>query len=296
MGLDFADKYSIAAETFHEASQALQIDLKALVEDEDKIQLTEFAQPAILTTEIAMYRSLQKEYGLTPEVFGGHSLGEYSALVAAGVIPLAEAVKLVHLRGKLMQTAAPVGVGGMAAVIADELPRNELEALLQTHNVDMANDNSPTQVVLSGEKNKLQQVLDSLSHLFQGKEFRAVPLEVSAPFHSRHMAAMEAQFRQLLESMRHTFDVTNLAKVTSNVTGHFHAPDIDKMIDALTRQISGRVRWRDNMQALLSRAAGVVEIGPGRPLGGFFKGIMTAATSIIDIRSAQRAFEPKPAV
>ena len=296
MGLDFARQFPEAQETFNEASETLSLDMQVLVEDEERIQLTEYAQAAILTTEIAMFRTLASNFGLAADFFGGHSLGEYAALVAAGVIPFGEALRLVRLRGQLMQQAAPLGVGGMAAIISEQLPLCELETLSHHHEIDIANDNSPTQLVLSGEKSRLAAVIDSLAHLFQGQEYRAVSLEVSAPFHSRHMAAMEASFRAALESVRHTFDPAHLAKVTSNVTGHFHTPNIDAMIDLLTRQISGRVRWRENMHVLLARASGVVEIGPGRPLGGFFKGLLVSASSIIDLRSAQRAFEPKPAV
>lgn len=294
MGLDFVRHYPVAQAVFDEASEVLGMDMQALMEDEDRLQLTEFAQPAILTTEIAMYRSLQEQYKLEPEVFGGHSLGEYSALVAAGVIPFRVAVKAVHLRGQMMQSASPAGIGGMVALISDELPLGAIEAISKENDIDIANDNSPAQLVLSGEKSRLEQVMDRLRDLFHGKEFRTVALEVSAPFHSRHMATMEKSFRDFLESAKGQFSTTNLSRVVSNVSGKFHTPDLDKLIDLLTRQISGRVNWRHNMQELVSRASGVLEIGPGRPLGGFFKTMLVSVASVIDLRSAQRAFEPKP--
>jgi [acyl-carrier-protein] S-malonyltransferase len=296
MALDFVDQFEEARLTFQEASDALQLDMVELIgsEDEALLNLTENAQPCILTAEIAMYRSLKKIYGIEPDVFGGHSLGEYAALVAAGVIPFAEAVKLVRLRGQLMQATSPVGFGAMAAVICEGLlPLEQIEEICTSNNVDIANDNSPCQVVLSGEKSALDKVLTLLSENLDLEEFRLVPLEVSAPFHSRHMAVLESRYKDVLISASHTFTVANLDKVTSNISGIFHNPDLDALADLLTRQISGRVRWRDNMAALLNRADGVVEIGPGRTLGGFFKALGVSVASVMDIRSAARAFAPK---
>jgi [acyl-carrier-protein] S-malonyltransferase len=295
MSLDFVAEHEEARRTFQEASDALHLDMLQLVssDDESLLNLTANAQPAIVTAEIAIYRSLIKMYGLGPDVFGGHSLGEYTALVAAGVIPFFEAVKLVRVRGTLMQDAAPVGLGGMAAIIAEALPLEKIDQLCAAHQIDIANDNSLTQVVLSGEKTALDSVLAKLPQIVTEGDLRIVPLEVSAPFHSRHMAILENSFKEVLTTASHTFDPANLDKVTSNVSGTFYTKEIITLIDLLTRQISGRVRWRDNMASLLARSNSVVEIGPNRPLSGFFKTLRVACASVMDMRSATRAFEPK---
>src|SRR5664280_437868 len=126
MGKDFYDQISVSRETYQEASDALGWDVAAMCFGEDeRINLTQYTQPCILTTEIAMYRGLVERYGFAPQYFGGHSLGEFTAFEAAGVMPLAQLLKIVHTRGKLMQQAVPVGVGGMAAIISEGLDANQ---------------------------------------------------------------------------------------------------------------------------------------------------------------------------
>jgi [acyl-carrier-protein] S-malonyltransferase len=297
MSIDFADAYPEARAVFAAAARALPFDVEAICREEDaRINLTEFTQPCIVTAEIACFEVLKERHGLRPRYFGGHSLGEYSALVAAGAIPLEPALKLVHLRGKLMQQAVPAGVGAMAALISSKLPMDEIRAAAQAHGVDVANDNSPEQVVVSGEAQALDRLLMGLSHL-EAQGLRAVRLTVSAPFHSRHMKPIEAEFGAALEKASADLDPSRATCVLSNWTGAFHTGRKADLIEALTRQISGTVRWRDNMEALRGSPehAPVLEVGPDRPLRGFFKAVGLTVTSVVDSRTAKRAFQSEAA-
>lgn len=289
MALDFLE-YPQARRVFERASAVLPFDVEALIrEDETRLNLTEFTQPCILAAEIAMFEALKAHFGFSPTYFGGHSLGEYAALVAAGAIPLETALKLVHLRGRLMQKAVPTGAGAMAAVIMDPLPLDAILRIAQQENVDIANDNSPAQAVLSGEKGAVGRAIVALQpYVEQG--MRVVLLTVSAPFHSRHMAVIEPEFRQALDGAAGDLDAAKAASVTSNHSGRFHQGSAQDMIDRLTRQISGTVRWRDNMAALASAADKIVEVGPNRPLRGFFSAIGVSVGAVTDIRSASKAF------
>ena len=152
MGKDFYEQIPVCRETYEEAADALGWDVSKMCFGEDeRLNLTEYTQPCIVTTEIAMLRGLSKRYGFASEYFGGHSLGEFTALVAAGVMPLAETLKIVQTRGKLMQEAVPVGVGGMAAVISEDIDIEMLTKIMDGLNADVANINSTNQVVISGE-------------------------------------------------------------------------------------------------------------------------------------------------
>lgn len=152
MGKDFYEQIPVSRETYEEAADALGWDVSHMCFGEDeRLNLTEYTQPCIVTTEIAMLRGLSKRYGFAAEHFGGHSLGEFTALVAAGVMPLAETLKIVQRRGKLMQEAVPVGVGGMAAVISEDIDIEMLTKIMDGLNADVANINSNNQVVISGE-------------------------------------------------------------------------------------------------------------------------------------------------
>jgi [acyl-carrier-protein] S-malonyltransferase len=287
MGRDFYDWSGEARDAYDEASEALALDVCALCfGDDERLGLTEFAQPAILTTEVAMHRAVVAELGLDATCFGGHSLGEYTALVAAGAMPLGDAVKLVHERGRLMQAAVPVGQGGMTAVIGDVLDRDAIARAIDGLQVGIANENSGTQIVLSGLASDLAVARDNI--VAAGITARFVDLEVSAPFHSPLMAGIEPAFEEMLDRARARFDASRATLVTSNFTGTFHDADDASLIERLVRQISGTVRWRSNMEALAARAARVIEIGPGRPLRAFFKTLGVEVQTITDVRSANR--------
>jgi [acyl-carrier-protein] S-malonyltransferase/trans-AT polyketide synthase/acyltransferase/oxidoreductase domain-containing protein len=289
MGQDFHESSAPARLAFQEASEALGLDLAALCfTPDERLDRTEFAQPAILVTEIAMLRALEAELDLRAAWFGGHSLGEYTALVAAGALPLGEAVCLVRERGRLMQAAVPVGAGRMIAVIGDHLDLDRIATTTTDLQVSVANDNSPRQVVLSGTAADTRIAETRLPEAL-GCTLRFLELDVSAPFHSSLMSSVETSFAPVLQAASASIDPARASYVTSNYTGAFHASDRETVIDSLTRQISNTVRWRANMEALAGRATRFVEVGPGRPLRGFFKALGIDVTAITDRRSAARA-------
>lgn len=292
MGKDFYDNSAVAKDTYREASEALKFDVTALCfEENDRLHLTENAQPCILATEIAMYRSIVDRWGIRPACFGGHSLGEYTALVAAGVMPFAEALRTVRTRGSLMQEAAPVGTGGMAAVLCEEIDRDELARLIADLPVDIANVNADNQLVLSGRREALDEAERRLEKTLTDREgYRFVPLEVSAPFHSRFMTVIEEPFRRVLESMKTVRNPEAADTVTSNFSGHFHDGTYASIVNALVRQLSNTVRWTDNMASIASRARSIFEIGPGRPLRKLFATMGVSCTSVTTFGAAERAF------
>ena len=195
---DFHEVSAEARSVFEEASDACGLDFQAICFGEDeRLNLTEFAQPCIVTAEIAIFRAVRALHGLEGEIFGGHSLGEYAALVAAGAVSLADAVRLVRTRGALMQEAVPAGEGAMIAVIGKELTLETLEDRLEGLEVDAANHNSPSQIVISGKAHDVETGGERLS----GEGFRCVPLNVSAPFHSRLMRPIEPRFSEELAAI-----------------------------------------------------------------------------------------------
>jgi len=290
MGKDFYDSIPVCRQTYEEAADALGLDLAAICFQEDaRLNLTEYTQPCIVTTEVAMFRGLAEKYGFEADYFGGHSLGEFTALVAAGVMPFADTVRIVRQRGKLMQEAVPVGVGSMAAVISEGIDIVALKAIFADLPVDVANINSDNQVVISGEAAALPEAENRCKELFPApKTYRFIQLNVSAPFHSRFMKKIEEPFAGALKNFSQSFHAQNASHVTSNYQGSFHAASVDSVINNLVSQLSHSVLWRDNMQALASRATGVYEIGPGRPLRDFFKTIGVACESIISLAAAEK--------
>ncbi len=292
MGKDFYDNIAASQYAFVEASEALGWDVAALCfGNDDKINLTEYAQPCILTTEIAMLRGLRFEYGFSPEYYGGHSLGEYAALVAADAMPFAEALRTVHARGRLMQQASAPGVGAMAALIAEDLDVDVIRKALEGLAIDVANINSADQVVISGGADVIALAEERLRAAFGSeKELRFVALNVSAPFHSRFMMTIKDAFRDVLNSVSSRFNPDNAGRVTSNVTGRFHTGSTETIIDVLVAQISQSVNWRENMQVLSEKAMTIYEIGPNRPLKNFFKSIGVTCRSITTLSAARREF------
>lgn len=291
MAQDFAETWPEAAAVFDQCSEALGEDLRALCwGDDPRLELTTWTQPAILTAEVAMFRALEAHHGFAPTHLGGHSLGEYTALVCAGVIPLEDAVVLVHHRGRLMQQAVPEGEGAMAAVIGSELDLAVLEAACAGLAVDLANHNSPDQVVISGAADDVVEAVARLD-LGEGPRLRVRPLPVSAPFHSRLMAPVEPEFRELLEESLPRWRPEPAARVVSNLSGGLHEPSAEAVRDALTGQISGAVRWVDCMKTLLAlEPAATYELGPSRPLRGFFRALGHDVTAITNTKTVRRAF------
>jgi [acyl-carrier-protein] S-malonyltransferase/trans-AT polyketide synthase/acyltransferase/oxidoreductase domain-containing protein len=289
MGRDFHAQFAVSRDAFAEASDALGIDVARICFDDDpRIDQTEFTQPCIVATEIAMYRALTTELGLQAGYFGGHSLGEYAALCAAGVMSLSDAVRVTRRRGALMQAAVPSGEGAMLAVIADGIGNRDLGADLLGLDVDVANKNSPDQVVISGSAAAVLEATAHLERMLDGTEHRLVPLNVSAPFHSRLMRGIEPEFASVLASISHAMRPDAARACTSNVTGGFHAHTAASVVDLLTRQISSPVDWIANMNVLGTVASRIYEVGPGKPLTGFFKSTGRVATPILSVKHAQR--------
>jgi len=288
MGKELADNFTIAKQTFEEANDTLGFDLAELcfTGSEDELKLTANTQPAILTTSIAVLRVLQQETDLTPAFTAGHSLGEYSALVAAGVLTLADAVKTVRQRGTFMQEAVPVGVGAMAAVMGIEG-----KALLtlcqdaaQDEVVAPANFNSPGQIVIAGHTSAVERAIVLAKE--RGAK-RALLLPVSAPFHSTLMAPAAERLKAELEPV----DVAPYGcPVVSNVEA-LPCHDESQVKGLLVKQVCAPVRWDESI--LNMKEAGVshyVEIGPGRVLSSLIKRIDRSATqqNIGDIASLKK--------
>lgn len=290
MGKDFYQQIPVCRQTYEEASDALSLDIASICFEEDaRLNLTEYTQPCLVTTEIAMLRGLSARYGFHADFFGGHSLGEWSALVAAGALPLSQAVQIVRMRGRLMQEAVPAGVGFMAAVISEGLDAEELKKILADLPVDIANINSVNQIVISGEAAALPEAENRCQALLScANAYRFVRLNVSAPFHSRFMKKIEVPFGEILKDYKSMFQAPQASQVTSNYTGAFHEELVDSVIHNLVCQLSNAVRWRDNMQILSSRGGQIFEIGPGRPLRDFFKTIGVVCESIINLTAAEK--------
>jgi len=289
MGQDFHDRFLPARRVYEEASEALGLDMPALCfKSDERLNLTEYAQPAILTTEVAMFRAVQAEFGLLASHYGGHSLGEYTALVAAGALALHEAVQIVRARGCLMQAAVEVGRGSMVAVIGEGLDLEAVQIAIKDLQVSIANDNSAHQFVLSGLADEMRVAQQRVGEIAGGAGVRFVELEVSAPFHSPLMSTIERAFEEVLRETAKCLHAGAARVVTSNYTGGFHDGHAASVIEKLTRQISHTVRWRSNMKALAGRCSRVIEIGPGRPLRGFFRTIGVDAESITSVASAKR--------
>lgn len=292
MGKDFYENAAASRRTYEEASDVLGWDVAAMCFKEDeRLHLTQYAQPCILATEIAMLRALKELYGFCPDYFGGHSLGEYTALVAADAMPFADALQIVETRGHLMQEASPPGEGAMAAVIAKNLDIGKIRQILSDLPLDVANINSTDQVVISGRADSMDKARERISLVLGDVEnIRFVPLNVSAPFHSRFMDAVKEKFREVLTAIAARLNSQKAARVTSNYTGWFHSAMTASIIEALVAQLSGSVKWRDNMQALAEKSKRIYELGPNRPLKNFFRSLDIECRSIVSFSAAKREF------
>lgn len=276
MGQDLAQAFAAAREVFEEVDEALQQKLSVLMRDgpEDQLTLTENAQPALMAVSVAVMRVLEREFGVTVDkaaFVAGHSLGEYSALAAAGAISLPETARLLKLRGQAMQRAVPVGQGAMASLIG---PRTDLalaeEAAKAGAEVGVcvvANDNNNGNVVISGAKAAVDKAIEKAKELGA----RAIPLNVSAPF---HCPLMQPAADEMAEALAKTTILAPRAPLVANVTAApVHDPDVIRKL--LVEQVTGRVRWRESMTWLATQG-GVTrfaEAGAGKVLSGMAKRI-----------------------
>jgi [acyl-carrier-protein] S-malonyltransferase len=288
MGRDFFEAYAESRAVFDEASDAAGYDVAALCfDDPERLALTEFQQPAILTVEIAMLAALRARHGWKPTFFGGHSLGEYTALVAAGVLRLADAVRLVSLRGRLMQEAVPAGTGAMTAIVHADLDVDWLRSVVSPFGVDVGNHNALDQAAVSGLAGPVAEAVAAVK-ASPSVRVRAIPLRVSAPFHSRHMRVIEDPLRAALEALEEIV-AGNAVHVLSNTTGSFHTGSRPDLENRLVEQVATTVCWVDDMRELIDRDCRIVEVGPGRPLRGFFASLgveiasVTSVATIVDL-------------
>lgn len=285
MGKELADNFAAARQVFEEANEALGFDLAALCYHgpEEQLRLTTNTQPAILTVSVAALQVLKEETGLVPSYVAGHSLGEYSALVAAGALSFADAVRTVRQRGAFMQEAVPVGVGAMAAILG--LESAELEAVCleaaQGEVVSAANFNSPGQVVIAGHATAVERAIE----MAKGKGAkRAMPLPVSAPFHCALMVPAGERLREVLL----TITVNPLrTPVVTNVEASPNS-EAKRVKDLLVAQVSAPVRWDESVSKMAQLGVErFIEIGPGKVLAGLIKRIAkgAAAQNVEDLAS-----------
>jgi [acyl-carrier-protein] S-malonyltransferase len=291
MASEFQSNYKIVKDIFERADEALKFSLSKIIlngSDED-LKKTEITQPAILITSFAIFSVLKQEFKFDLskiKYIAGHSLGEYSALVASGSLSLEDGVTLVHKRGKLMQAAVPEGKGAMLAVMG--LNINELKLLMKKYDTkkgicEIANDNSPGQIILSGSK----ETLVSFSNNLKVEKKRSIFLPVSAPFHCSLM-------KQAAEDMKLFLQKTDFKNPSIELISNVTALPVEKdgdIKDLLYKQIFSQVRWRETLEYMIKNDINdIIEIGPGKVLSGLVKRtndkvLSRSITKIDDIKS-----------
>jgi [acyl-carrier-protein] S-malonyltransferase len=295
--LDAWGDHPVVAQTLQEASNALQQDVAQLIHEGPKeaLALTTNTQPVMLVAGVAAYRVWMDATGVAPSVVAGHSLGEYSALVAAGVLTLAQAAPLVRLRAQAMQDAVPVGAGAMAAILGLDAGQvvaacrdvTQSFGVYSVEVVEAVNFNDPAQTVIAGSKAAVDRACAELKS--RGAK-RALPLPVSAPFHSSLMRPAAERLKQRLEELEFaapTVPLVNNIDVAVEM-------DANRIRDALYRQAFGPVRWVECIQALKARGVSmVVECGPGKVLSGMVKRVDAEMTglALFDPTSLQSSME-----
>ena len=267
---ELAEQFSVVKDTFTEASEAVDFDLWQIAQSGDGLDQTENTQPVLLTASIALWRVWLELGGIAPKYLAGHSLGEYSALVAAEAMTLADAVKLVHLRGKLMQSAVPQGTGAMAAILglADEkvieLCQKVNASAAGQGSVEAANYNAQGQVVIAGSTALVQQVMAEAKE----QSGKAIALPVSVPSHCTLMKPAAEKFAEALEQT--AIELPRIP-VIQNVNAEI-ATDVAQLRQALTAQLYQSVQWTRSMQYLQDQGIQyVVECGPGTVLSNLAK-------------------------
>ncbi len=265
---ELAEQFASIKATFAEASEALGFDLWEIAQTGEKLDQTEFTQPVLLTASIALWRVWLESGGVVPKYLAGHSLGEYSALVAAGALTLADAVKLVNLRGQLMQHAVPQGQGAMAAILGlDDAKVLELCEYANMHgrgSVEAANYNAVGQVVIAGDTLLVQEVMN----LAKENGGKAIALPVSVPSHCSLMKHAAEEFSKALEQ---TAIELPYLRVIQNVNAEI-AQNVPELTKALTEQLYQSVQWTKTMQFLQDEGIEyIVECGPGNVLANLAK-------------------------
>jgi [acyl-carrier-protein] S-malonyltransferase len=283
MGRDVADRFPAARRTFDEIDEALGFSISAICFDgtEDELKLTENTQPAILAVSAAMHAVI-REKGIRPDLVAGHSLGEYSAIVAAGGLNAPSAAAIVRQRGRFMQEAVPVGTGGMAAILGPSLDeiRSICDEAARGEVVSPANINAPGQIVIAGAKSAVERAIDVAKS--RGVR-RALPLPVSAPFHCALMKPAEEKLTPVLEAAGfQPLEVPLVANVDARSIS-----DPLEVREALVRQVVSPVQWVESIERMI--ADGItrfVEIGPGSVLTGLIKRI-DSSVELINVKDAE---------
>lgn len=287
---DLYENFDVVKNTFGEASDALGYDLWALVSEdaEGKLNQTEYTQPALLTASVAVFRAYIEKGGDKPEFLAGHSLGEYSALVCAGVLSLSDAVKLVEKRGQFMQQAVPAGTGAMAAIIGldDDVIAKACDDAAEGQVVSPVNFNSPGQIVIAGNKEAVERAMVLCK---EAGAKRALPLPVSVP---SHCALMKPAAEQLTEALAQiTFNSPEI-KVVNNVNVKVES-DPEAIKQALIEQLYSPVRWTETVQFFAAQGVNEsYEFGPGKVLSGLMKRIdkSVSCASVGDSSSLEALF------
>lgn len=286
MGQELANAFPIAREVFQEVDDALGFSLTKLIQNGpiEELTLTENAQPAIMAASLAAFRVMEKEMGVSlpgsAVCVAGHSLGEYSALTAAGTFSVAECAKLLKIRGSAMQAAVPEGKGGMAAIIGPELAGVEDIVREAKHRagvseiIEIANHNAPNQIVISGTAQGIAIAMEVAKE--KGAK-RALPLPVSAPFHCSMMAPAAMRMKEALDAATL---FAPAVPVVANVTADYvNDPAVIRQL--LVEQVTGMVRWVDSVETMQTRGiTRVVEIGHGNVLAGLIKRIAPEITTV----------------
>ena len=274
MGKEFYENNEKSRQIYKQASTAVGLDMEALCfEENTDINITEYTQIAMLTTEVAMMQAVL-DLGVKPDVTGGLSLGEYSALVASGVMDFEECAKVVRKRGIYMQDEVPAGEGGMAAIIAMDADKI-LEVLEKVDGiVGIANYNCPGQIAISGEKAAVEKACELLK---EAGAKRCIPLNVSGPFHS---PMLKGAGEKLAKELEHVTIHDIAIPYVTNVTGDF-VKDSGDVKDLLAAQVSNSVKWIQCVEAMLADGVDTfIEIGPGRTLSSFVKKINKEVTIV----------------
>lgn len=274
MAKDFYDSFEDSKKVFDEADDVLDIELKKICfEENDDINKTEYTQPAMVAAEVAIYEHL-KNAGLKADVFAGLSLGEYSALVAAGAMTLADGIKTVRRRGILMQNEVPLGMGGMAAVIAMDADKIAEICENTPGKVQIANYNCPGQIVISGEAEAVKAASAALA---EAGAKRVIPLNVSGPFHSQMLVPAGGKLYDFLQGV----DVAEgFAPYYCNADAE-EITDAAKVKELLKRQVYSSVRWQQTIENMIADGVDTfIEVGPGKTLTGFMKKINREVKSI----------------
>ncbi|MGZ5279474.1 MAG: ACP S-malonyltransferase [Pseudobdellovibrionaceae bacterium] len=294
MGRFLYENFSIARETFEEASDAIQINLKKLCFDgaESDLALTENTQPCLLTVSTATQRVLTSQFGVKVQAASGHSIGEYAAIVAAKAMPFSAAVKAVRIRGQAMQSAVPVGKGGMVAVMGldpaqvDRLCTWAMEKS-KTGPLNAANYNCPGQIVISGSANTITWLKENFKaeEVFpDAKRVKLIPLQVSAPFHCDLMKPAEEQMRSVLGEISF---LDSHFPIIQNFTAKTHHKG-SELRENLIRQVSASVKWMQSMDLAKEKQwTTCIECGTGKVLQGLLKKIDSEAFQVFNTNSLE---------